>query len=147
MTGRDEEPTALLERLLGAVNAHDTDRLVACFADDYVNETPAHPSRGFRGRGQVRENWAQIFAGVPDVRAWLSRVVADGDTLWTEWEIAGTRSAGAPFSMRGVIIFRVERDVIVSARFYLEPVEETSGDVTAHTRRLVEGAVRSDVRQ
>ena len=41
---------AVLQRLLVALNAHDLDALVACFADDYVNETPAHPRRGFRGQ-------------------------------------------------------------------------------------------------
>jgi hypothetical protein len=37
----------------------------------------------------------------------------------------------------GVVIFGVADAAIASARFYLEPVEETSGDVDAHTRRVV----------
>jgi hypothetical protein len=39
--------------------------------------------------------------------------------------------------MAGVIIFGVEGDHIVSARFYLEPVEVSSGDVDAAVRRVV----------
>lgn len=131
------EPRAVLERLVAAVNAHDLDALVACFADDYVNETPAHPERGFRGRDQIRANWTEIFAGVADVRARVPRSAVDDDTLWTEWELSGTRVDGAPFRMCGVVVFGLRGAQIASARFYLEPVEEASGDVNAHTRLVV----------
>ena len=39
--------------------------------------------------------------------------------------------------MRGVVIFGVADNAIASARFYLEPVEETSGDVDVHTHRVL----------
>src|SRR5258708_19304594 len=68
-----EGPGATVERLLQATNAHDLERLVACFADDYRNETPVHPARDFQGRAQVRRNWEHIFAFVPDVRAVVFR--------------------------------------------------------------------------
>jgi len=126
----------VLERLLRALNEHDLEGMVACFANDYVNETPVHPLRGFSGNEQVRRNWAQIFAGVPDLRALLPRQFVDGDTAWTEWEMSGTRADGFAFLMRGVVIFRIADDAIASARFYLEPVEETSGDVDVHTIRV-----------
>jgi ketosteroid isomerase-like protein len=130
-------PAALLERLVDALNAHDLDRLVGCFADDFVNETPVHPQRGFRGSQQVRTNWRQILAGVPDLRARVPRSAVDGDTLWTEWDMSGTRVDGAAFAMRGVAIFQVTVSAFGSVRFYLEPVEQTSDDVDAHTRRLL----------
>ena len=137
MNRAGQGPAVVVERLLEAVNAHDLEAMVGCFADDYRNETPAHPQRGFRGSGQVRRNWTQIFAGVPDLRARLPRTAVDGDTVWTEWDISGTRGDGAAFLMRGVVIFGVADAAITSARFYLEPVEETSGDVDAHTHRVV----------
>ena len=59
----------LVARLLDATNAHDLERLVDCFTETYVNHTPAHPARGFTGRDQVRRNWTQIFATVPDLAA------------------------------------------------------------------------------
>jgi ketosteroid isomerase-like protein len=139
-----QNPAAVVERLLEAVNAHDLEAMVACFADDYVNETPAHPQRGFRGNQKVRHNWTQIFAGVPDLRARLPRTTVDGDTVWTEWDIAGTRPDGASFLMRGVVIFGVTNAAITAARFYLEPVEQTSGDVNAHTRRVVGTTTAAD---
>ena len=130
-------PAAAVERLLEAINAHDLEAMVACFADDYVNEWPAHPQRGFQGSAQVRRNWSQIFAGLPDLRARLPRIAVDGDTVWTEWDMSGTRSDGTAFLMRGVAIFGVADGRLASVRFYLEPVEEASGDVNAHTRRVV----------
>ena len=132
----DRQPPQVLERLLAAINAHDLEAMVSCFADDYVNETPVHPLRGFRGQEQVRINWSQIFAAVPNIQARTVRSTVDGDTLWTEWDIAGDRADGARFLMRGVVIFGVAGDTIASARFYLEPVEDTSGDVNTHTRRV-----------
>jgi ketosteroid isomerase-like protein len=139
------DPVAAVERLVQAVNAHDLEAMVGCFAEDYVNVTPAHPPRGFGGREQVRRNWTQLFAGVPDLRAEVLGTAVDGDRVWTEWDITGTRRDGAPFAMRGVVIFGVGGGVIASARFYLEPVEQDSGDVDAHTARVV-GAGTDDGR-
>lgn len=132
--------SSVIDRLVQAVNGHDLERLASCFADGYVNETPVHPQRGFRGIDQVRKNWTQIFTGVPDIKAAVLRRADIADQVWTEWEMAGTRSEdGGPFVMRGVVIFEIRGDLISSARFYLEPAEETSGDVDAHTRRAVAG--------
>jgi ketosteroid isomerase-like protein len=131
-------PLEVVNRVLTATNAHDIDALVECFAPEYVNKTPAHPLRGFSGRDQVRRNWTSIFAGVPDITARVTASAVDGDQAWTEWEMTGTRRDGAPHAMAGVIIFGVHDDHIVSARFYLEPVELASGDVNA----AVEGATK-----
>src|ERR1051325_11909106 len=54
-----------VQRLIEAINDHDLERMVSCFASGYVNETPAHPLRSFTGNEQVRTNWSQIFASVP----------------------------------------------------------------------------------
>lgn len=125
------DPMQVVDRLVAATNAHDIDALVECFAPDYVNETPAHPPRGFTGRDQVRRNWTSIFGGVPDVTARVTASAVDGDRAWTEWEMRGTRRDGAPHAMAGVIIFGVRDDRVASARFYLEPVEQAGGDVNA----------------
>jgi ketosteroid isomerase-like protein len=136
MDRADQGPALVVERLLEAINAHDLEAMVACFTEDFVNETPAHPQRSFRGNQQVRTNWSQIFAGVPDVHARLPRMVVDGGTVWTEWDMAGSRRDGAAFAMRGVAILGVADGRLAWVRFYLEPVEETSGDVNAFTPRV-----------
>jgi hypothetical protein len=139
MVSQSRGPAAVVARLVDSINAHNLEAMVACFAEDYLNETPVHPQRGFRGNQQVRQNWTQIFAGVPDLHASVLRSVVDGTQVWTEWDISGTRRDGAAFLMRGMVIFGVTEHAISSARFYLEPVEEASGDVDAHTHRVVAG--------
>ncbi len=127
---------AVIDRLVAATNAHDLDALVGCFSSGYVNETPAHPLRGFRGRDQVRRNWSTILAAVPDISVRVIATVVDGNQVWSEWEMRGTRRDGSPHEMAGVIIFGITDEEIVSARFYLEPVDATSGDVNAAVERL-----------
>ena len=129
---------AMIDRLAAATNSHDLTALVDCFTTDYQNETPAHPARGFRGRDQVRRNWEQIFAAVPDVSARVLRRSIDGNVVWSEWEMRGTRRDGSAHLMRGVILFTVAGGRAALARFYLEPVELGGGNVDAAVRRAVE---------
>ena len=119
-------PGAVIDRLAAVTAAHDLEALVGCFATDYVNETPAHPARGFTGREQVRRNWSQLFAAIPDLRTEVVARAVDGDTVWTEWDMQGTRRDGATTHLRGVMVFRVGDGLIRSVRFYLEPVDPAS---------------------
>ncbi len=128
---------ALVRKLARAVNDHDLEAVTDCFSAGYRNETPAHPARGFSGREQVRRNWQQIFAAVPDVTAEVVRLTADGDIAWSEWEHRGTRPDGSPHLMRGVVIFGVRDGRADWARFYLEPVEHGGGGVDDAVRRQV----------
>jgi ketosteroid isomerase-like protein len=124
-----DSPLEMLERLVATTNDHDLDGLVNCFAADYRNETPAHPARGFTGREQVRGNWQQIFAAVPDLHATVLQSALVGDTVWTEWEMTGTRRDGTAHLMRGVILFGVIGGRAAWARFYLEPVQTGGGTI------------------
>lgn len=129
--------TTVVERLRDATNAHDLDAIVDCFAETYRNETPAHPARGFGGRAQVRSNWQQIMAAVPDVTADVIRAVADHDVIWSEWEMRGTRRDGHAHLMRGVIIFGVADDKATWARFYLEQVDASDEGADAAVQRII----------
>jgi ketosteroid isomerase-like protein len=132
-----DEGRALVERLRQATNDHDLDAVVACFTSDYRNETPAHPGRGFEGSEQVRTNWQRIFAGVPDISADVLRTAVEGDEVWSEWEMRGTRPDGQPHIMRGVIVFGVSGSQAARARFYLEPVDAGEGGVDAAVGKVV----------
>ena len=128
--GDTPEPgQALLDRLAAAANGRDLDALVGCFAPDYRNETPAHPAQGFTGPGQVRRNWEQVFAVMPDLTATVLRSCCDGEVVWSEWQMTGTRPDGAAMQMAGVIIFGVRGGQFSWARFYLEPVQAGGPDV------------------
>jgi ketosteroid isomerase-like protein len=132
-------PQAVVQRLQQATNGHDLEALVACFAPDYRNETPVHPERGFSGREQVRANWTQIFAAIPDLTCEVLRCSVEGDTVWSEWEHRGTRPDDTPHLMRGVIIFGVAGGLATWARFYLEPVQQDAGTVDQAVRQQVMG--------
>jgi ketosteroid isomerase-like protein len=127
----------VVERLARETTAHDLEGIVACFAEGYVNQTPTHPKRGFVGRDQVRRNWEQILTGVPDITARVLACAVDGDTVWSEWQMSGTRLDGASHEMRGVIIFDVSGELVRAARFYLEPLERESGTVDDAVHRTL----------
>jgi ketosteroid isomerase-like protein len=130
---------AVVERLIAATNAHDLVALADCFSPAYANVTPAHPQRSFQGTEQVRRNWGTIFESVPDIVVQLIDHAVDGARVWTEWEMRGTRVDGSPLRMAGVIVFAVEGGRVVSARFFLEPVETASGNQDAVLARLRAG--------
>ena len=115
----------IMNRLLSAMNAHDLDAFVACFASDYESQQPAHPGRSFRGSDQVRKNWAGVFAGVPDFTAELvlSAVTPEGVEVG-EWRWHGTHTDGSPFGMQGVIVTGGRHDQIAWGRLYMEPIEQ-----------------------
>ena len=131
------EPSAVVLRLQAATNAHDLDALVDCFTTDYVSEIPLHPSRSFRGGDQVRQNWAQILAAVPDLHSELVREAVEGGVVWAEWEWTGTRRDGAPHLMRGTTILGVEGRRIAWARFYMEPVVDDGVRIDAAVAEAV----------
>ena len=71
-------PAVMVQRLCQATNDHDLDALAGCFAAGLPQRDTRPPrAQASLGRDQVRANWAQIFAAVPDVRAdvlrWVER--------------------------------------------------------------------------
>jgi ketosteroid isomerase-like protein len=114
---------AVTHRLLIAINAHDAVAVAACVSDDYESAQPAHPARAFRGRAQVFENWSEVFAGVPDIRARLVTFAVSGDVEFGEWEWSGVHADGDAFEMRGATVFGVENDLIQWGRLYMEQVD------------------------
>jgi len=120
----------MMERLLAAMNAHDIDAFVACFAPDYRSEQPAHPGRAFSGDEQVRENWTGVFAGVPDFYAELlaSATTADGVEIG-EWRWEGTHVDGAPFAMRGMTVMGIEDGRLAWGRLYMELMEQDGAGI------------------
>jgi limonene-1,2-epoxide hydrolase len=121
--------TDVIDRLALALNAHDLDAAAGLIHEHYRSEQPAHPSRAFVGRAQMRANWEAMLAGIPDFHADMCRSVQDGDTTWTEWRWSGTRSDGQNFEVRGVTLFETSDDQIVAGRLYLEDVERDAAGI------------------
>ena len=125
----------MMNRLLDALNAHDLDAFVKCFASDYRSEQPAHPSRAFAGRDKVRENWTSVFAGIPDFHAELVVSATTEDTVEIgEWRWRGTHTDGAPFAMRGVTVMGVDGKHIAWGRLYMEVIEQDGADIDQMVR-------------
>jgi ketosteroid isomerase-like protein len=132
-------PMSAVDRLVRATNAHDIEGIVACFTEDYALESPIHPARSFRGKEQVRRNWTQILGAVPDIEARVLRAAADDGSVWTEWEMSGTRRDGGKHLMRGVFIFSVADGLLSTGRMFLEPVDDSPLDMDAAVRAQVAG--------
>jgi ketosteroid isomerase-like protein len=134
--GAQGEPGLVAERLKAAMNAHDIDALVGCFADDYDSEQPAHPDRAFRGRDQVRANWSSVFDGVPDFEAELLAAARSGEVEWSEWRWRGTQADGRPLDMAGVIVAGIRDGLLQWARLYVESVEQGGAGIDAAVRQM-----------
>ena len=130
------ETAGVVERLVHAMNEHDLDGLLGCFDPEYRSEQPAHPNRGFGGREQVRANWSAMFEGIPDFRADVLGTAVAGASVWSEWRWTGTRSDGTALDVRGVTLFEIRDERIVSARLYMEEVEQAGEDIEGAVRRL-----------
>ena len=139
-TETEPGPMAVLERLHAAMNQHDLDALVACFDPDYQSAQPVHPDRVFRGREQVRKNWGAIFSGTPDIQGKLLQAAIGGDTVWAEWQWAGTRADGSRLDMRGVTLFGIQDDRIIWGRLYMEPVQASGAGIDASVAEMSKGS-------
>ena len=114
----------LVEQMRAALDAHDLDRFVEFFHEDYSGERPRHPATPRSNRDEVRGNWEESIRDVPDLRVEVPGAIQDGDTIWSEWRAYGTARSGAMLELRGVIIFGVQGGRVSWSRMYLEPVEQ-----------------------
>ncbi len=126
-----ETAAAVVERLRLAVNEHDLEAMLECIAEEYRSEQPAHPNRGFGGKGQVRKNWAQIFESFPDFEADIVGHASVEDTVWSEWRWSATG-----LNIAGVTIFGVREGRIAWGRLYMEPVEEDGEGIDEAMRNM-----------
>jgi len=116
-------PKVVLERMIQALNRHDLDAMVACFAPDYRSEQPFHPELNFTGQAGVRKNWSFFFKTIPDIQVEILNEVEEGDTVWAELHYHGTQTDGKKYTMRGVALFGIQVDQITWARLYINPIQ------------------------
>ncbi len=107
-----------------AINAHDIDTFVNCFASDFVGEQPVHPERNLIGAEQVRKNWTALFAQVPDLQAKLITHTIAGELGWSEWHWQGNHTNGTKLDMRGVVVVGLRENAIAWARLYMEQLAQ-----------------------
>jgi SnoaL-like domain len=124
----------VIERMAQALNRHDLEAFLECFDRDYRSEQPAHPNRGFGGKGQVRKNWSGMFDSFPDFEARLLRYTAADGVVWSEWHWMASG-----LNMAGVTIMGIQEDRVVWARLYMEGVEEDGQDIDEAVRTITGG--------
>jgi ketosteroid isomerase-like protein len=131
-------PSDVVERWIRAINEHDLNGIVECFAEDYEDEAPARPGEVVHGRGQVRANFERLLSSMPDIRAELRATVDQGGTVWMEWAMRGSRTDGTRMEFAGVNVFEVADGVLYRGRIYTELVREAGG-LEAQVQRMTTG--------
>jgi hypothetical protein len=70
-----------------------------------------------------------MFEGVPNLEVGVVKETTADSTSWSEWVWRGAHRDGTPFMMKGVTLFGLNDDGLITwARLYMESVEQ--GDVT-----------------
>ena len=129
--------------LRDAINAHDPDRVAACFTDDYRCERPLHPAESFTGSRQVRRNYAQMFAAFAEIEATILRSAEHDREHWSEWEMRAISATGDRVLRRGPVILTTRDGLIDWARFYVDPVDDSTERVAFTTPRIQKGTART----
>ena len=102
--------TGAVDRVLDALNAHDVERFVACYAEDATIED-GYDRLVARGHAELRERYGPMFERYPDVRVNGLHRVAEGEFVVQHEEVTGR---GEP--TRHVAVYLVREDRIVRER-------------------------------
>lgn len=132
------DPEAVAQRWIRSLSAHDLEAAVDCFDAAYVDEAPARRGESVQGQDSVRRNFSMLLSDLPDLTANISRTVADGDCVWMEWSMRGTRRDGTLLEFVGVNIFQVTDGRFRSGRIYTEIVRDAGG-IDAQIDRMTKG--------
>jgi len=108
----DAVGSALLDRFVAAINAHDTGSFPDLHAENYIQHSGRNPS----GLAAQIENFHGIFARIPDVRAQVDDRVIAGDRVVARMSYSGTHTqplqgiapTGRRFTLRTIDIWRIE---------------------------------------
>ena len=137
-SGQLSGSVAVAHRWVRALADRDLEAAVACFDDAYVDEAPARLGESVHGQDGVRRNLERLFADVRDLYAEVVGTVVDGDNVWMEWRMHGTRGDGTRMAFVGVNIFEVKDGRFRSGRIYTELVREAGG-IDAQLKRMTGG--------
>ena len=104
--------SALLDKYVAAVNAHDTSTFAEIHTDSYIQ----HSGRSPNGLAAQIENFRGIFSRMPDVQARVEDRVIAGDKVVARMTFSATHTqplqgiapTGRRFTLRTIDIWRVE---------------------------------------
>lgn len=107
----DIDCLATLERIFDAFNRHDIDAVMLCFTGEAVFLAAAGPDscgRQISGSTAIRDAFATVWAGMPDVQWAVHRSRILGQEAITEWLFSGTRPDGLRVEIEGLDLFAFE---------------------------------------
>ena len=118
--------TPIRERLVelcDAFNAHDLDRIMACFADDCVLEMPRGESpwgTRFVGKDEVRRGLAGRFQGLPDVHYGEAQHFIDeaAQTGISKWTVTGPTPDGTRVEANGCDFYTFRDGLVIKKDSY-----------------------------
>ena len=102
-------------RYVAALNAHDADAVVACVAEDFVNEHTSVAGTGVVGRTAYRKRLDGFLREFEDLRYAVEDVLVDGDRAALAYTMT-FRLGGVAQRIRGVFRFRVGADGLIAHR-------------------------------
>jgi steroid delta-isomerase-like uncharacterized protein len=104
-----------------AMDRRDASAMAAHWREDGVEDIV--PVGVLRGRDELRDYFASVFAAMPDARTTITRLIAGEQSCAVEWRLEGTLD-GAPFmgieptgkhvEIRGFDLFELEDGDLVS---------------------------------
>jgi steroid delta-isomerase-like uncharacterized protein len=83
------DSAALIDRLTEAWNAHDAERVAACYAPDAVSRDVTLTD-SLHGRTAIRNGAQTYMRAFPDIRVEVKRLFGDGELICEEWRATGT---------------------------------------------------------
>jgi steroid delta-isomerase-like uncharacterized protein len=110
-----------------AMDRRDAPEMAAHWREDGVEDVV--PVGVLRGRDELRDYFASMFAAMPDARTTVTRLIAGEQSCAVEWRLEGTLD-GAPFmgieptgkhvEIRGFDLFELEDAELVSNTAYFD---------------------------
>lgn len=119
--GSREDARRLIDRIVTAYNAHDTDALIANYASDITYWSALDGLQ--EGIDAVRGHIDHLHATLPDEQMRALTVITDGDTTVAEFESTGTNPVGKPYAIEFTEVFEVREGKVSSIKVYLDPEE------------------------
>jgi steroid delta-isomerase-like uncharacterized protein len=84
----DEHKAIIRAHVEVLFNQHEVDRTDEFFTPDYLDHAPL-PGQA-PGLAGAQQKWAMYLTGVPDLRATIEDLVAEGDKVAVAWTVQGT---------------------------------------------------------
>lgn len=134
----------LVKRYRAAIEGHDIETLLSCYAPDIEH---VNPSRTLIGRDRLRGHWEDFYRTYSYVQVTVLEQAIGHDVICQELEVTATRiptESGTPehtFTMREAEVLKVKDGLIGSVHMYMD--RQTLKDMLGPTAAAAEPHLKS----